>query len=150
MALPSLTALRTLGEIGASYQRNWTASSLRLKWTCRISNSRSSPTPWEWSRSMCTIVARQSIRADRGRSIDLLLEAGTYRITIRTLDPTRVFHYRLGAAAFSDPTGARAADPTTSPEQSGSTPPAPPDGNSSNSSDIQWDPNRDVENAEWY
>jgi hypothetical protein len=66
------------------------------------------------------VVARVTAVAGRGRSVDVFLAAGAYRVTTRTTCGSPVV-YQVGAAIVTDPVGAKPTDPTTDPQR-----PAPP------------------------
>jgi hypothetical protein len=73
----------------------------------------------EWGRFTTT--------AGRGRSLDLFLGKGVYRVTVRPVGGGRI-DFRLGLLVVTDPIGVRPADPTPAPDQavplSGVQPPA--------------------------
>jgi hypothetical protein len=73
-----------------------------------------------------TVVAQLNVPVGRGRSIDLFLPAGDYRVEIRGNDPFSPLAFQLGMAVETDPTGATPTDPTSTPEQPPSPPPPPP------------------------
>jgi hypothetical protein len=69
------------------------------------------------------VVARVTAVAGRGRSVDVFLAAGTYRVTARTADGSPLA-YQVAAAVVTDPVGVKPTDPTTDPQPS---PPPPTD-----------------------
>lgn len=73
-----------------------------------------------------TVVARLGVPAGRGRSVDVFLRAGRYRIEVRSGDPSSPVTFKLGLDVVTDPTGATATDPTATPQD-----PPPPGGSSS-------------------
>lgn len=63
-----------------------------------------------------TVVARLSAAVGRGRSLDVFLTAGRYRVEVRSTDPSAPVAFKLGVAVVTDPTGAMPVDPTAMPE----------------------------------
>jgi hypothetical protein len=102
---------------------------------------------WTITDSDGNVVSQQLVQAGQGRSVDLLLTNGTYRISLGLLDPTQTVQFTLTLAAISDPVGARSSDPTGTPEppdpNAPTSPPPPPD-------DIQWEPSDDPDTVSWY
>ncbi|MBN9118592.1 MAG: matrixin family metalloprotease [Planctomycetes bacterium] len=68
-------------------------------------------------------VGRFAANAGRGRSLDLMLSAGTYTVTVRSVSGAPI-DFRLGIAIVTDPVGAQPEDPTTNPAPT-SPPPEP-------------------------
>jgi hypothetical protein len=73
-----------------------------------------------------TTVADVSAVAGRGRSIDVFLPAGSYRVTVRSSGSVPDVAYSLGVALITDPVGPPASDPTRSTDDSSTSPPPPP------------------------
>ncbi len=67
-------------------------------------------------------VATVSAAADRSRSVDLILAAGQYTVTVETVDGSTL-SFRIGLAVMSDPVGAQPADPTNNPQPTSPPPP---------------------------
>jgi len=78
------------------------------------------------------IVARMPVTASRGRSVDLYLAAGDYRVGVRSLDPTVGLSFDLGISIITDPIGPEVHDSTDDPSGASPNPPssAPPPSNS--------------------
>jgi hypothetical protein len=91
-----------------------------------------------------TVAAQFDTPVGRGRSLDVFLPAGSYRIEIRSSDPSVPIGFRLGLAVVTDPTGATPVDPTGTPEQPPPPPPPPP----SDPPLVPDDP--DPDDADWY
>jgi hypothetical protein len=68
-------------------------------------------------------VATMSVAADRASSIDLIMAAGQYTVTVQSSDGSTL-NYRIGLAVMTDPVGAQPTDPTTNPQPA--SPPPPP------------------------
>jgi hypothetical protein len=64
-----------------------------------------------------------SAAADRASSIDLIMAAGQYAVTVQSSDGSTP-NYRIGLAVMTDPVGAQPTDPTTNPQPA--SPPPPP------------------------
>jgi hypothetical protein len=101
---------------------------------------------WTITDSDGNVVSQQLVQAGQGRSLDLLLGSGTYRISIGLLDPSQTLHFKVALATISDPVGARPTDPTGTPEPPDpNAPPSPPPPD-----DIQWEPADDPDSVQWY
>jgi Matrixin len=70
-------------------------------------------------------VATMSATADRARSIDAILGAGQYTVSVVTADGSTL-SYQIGLAVMTDPIGAQPTDPTSNPQPSSPPPPPPP------------------------
>jgi hypothetical protein len=68
------------------------------------------------------VVATMSAAADRARSVDLILAAGQYTVTVQTADGSTL-SFNIGLAVMTDPVGAQPSDPTTNPQPSSPPPP---------------------------
>ncbi|HEV3437904.1 MAG TPA: matrixin family metalloprotease [Gemmata sp.] len=83
-------------------------------------------------------VATMTAAADRTRSMDIILAAGQYTVTIQATDGSSL-SYRIGMVVMTDPIGAQPSDPTSNPQPTSPPPPPPPtsssgDGTTSSSS----------------
>jgi hypothetical protein len=70
-------------------------------------------------------VATMSATADRARSIDVILGAGQYTVSVVTTDGSTL-SYRIGLAVMTNPIGAQPTDPTSNPQPTSPPPPPPP------------------------
>jgi hypothetical protein len=83
-------------------------------------------------------VATMTAAADRTRSVDVILAAGQYTVTVQATDGSSL-SYRIGMVVMTDPIGAQPSDPTSNPQPTSPPPPPPPtsssgDGTTSSSS----------------
>ena len=70
-------------------------------------------------------VATMTATADRTRSMDVILAAGQYTVTVMATDGSSL-SYRIGMVVMSDPVGAQPSDPTSNPQPTSPPPPPPP------------------------
>jgi hypothetical protein len=68
------------------------------------------------------IVSSMSAAADRARSVDLILAAGQYTVTVQTVDGSTL-SFQLGLMVLTDPVGAQPSDPTSNPQPTSPPPP---------------------------
>lgn len=73
-----------------------------------------------------TIVAQLTVPTGRGRSVDVFLPAGRYRVEVLSTGTPSPVSFNLGLDVVTDPTGATPTDPTGTPQD-----PPPPDGSGS-------------------
>jgi hypothetical protein len=121
-----------------------------------------------------TVFADLPVATGRGRSVDLFLPAGTYRVVIRLAAGTAPVGWVLGASLVTDPVGARADDTGSSPDGTSTTTSTSTDSSgggtggsgssdpSSTSTDTSgqtsttdtttpwWQPEDDADSAVWY
>jgi hypothetical protein len=101
------------------------------------------------------VVARITAAAGRGRSADVFLPAGSYRVTVRSAGTVADVAYTIGLAVITDPVGPTSADPANNPDPPPSSPPpsdppptgeAPPDDGGS----WWWTSDYTSDGAQWY
>jgi hypothetical protein len=68
------------------------------------------------------VVADITSAANRARSIDMILAAGQYTVTVQTLDGSTLA-FEIGLAVVTDPVGAQPSDPTSNPQPASPPPP---------------------------
>jgi hypothetical protein len=77
-------------------------------------------------QAIATIIAA----ADRARSLDVILAAGSYSVTLQTTNGSTL-SYQMDLVVMSDPVGVQPSDPTSNPQPTSPPPPPPPSGSGS-------------------